>query len=97
MTPLRTTNSIDARLRTSGNSGTGAVLYNGTSRAAGTFYGGTANPTSTTRLNYDGNLHVRGFTADNITETSTLKLKKNIRPLNFSMELFNSLSPVLFE
>ena len=40
-----------------GSSSRGAVYYNGTTRSAGRFYGGTTNPTSTTRLNYDGNFH----------------------------------------
>jgi hypothetical protein len=37
---------------------------------AGRFYLGTVNPTNTTRLNYDGNLHVKNMFADNITTGS---------------------------
>lgn len=45
------------RGQTAGSSDGGVPKYNGTTRAAGMFYGGTTAPSSTTRLNYDGNLH----------------------------------------
>lgn len=44
-----------------GSSTVGALAYNGTSRSSGQLYGGTSSPSSTTRLNYDGNLHARNF------------------------------------
>ena len=84
-------------LRTAGNTGTGALRYSGTTKTSGQFYGGSTDPSNTTRLNYDGNLHVTNFTAGTITETSTMRLKKNIEPMNFSMEKFESLAPVSFE
>lgn len=43
------------------------VLEPYVARAAGQFYSGTDDPTATTRLNYDGNLHVTNMFADNIT------------------------------
>jgi hypothetical protein len=48
-------------LRTSGDTGIGALRYAGTTRTSGQFYGGTTNPSGTIRLNYDGNLHARSF------------------------------------
>jgi hypothetical protein len=43
--------------RTSGDTGTGYLLYAGTTRTAGRLYGGTTAPSGTTRLNYDGYLY----------------------------------------
>ena len=43
------------------------VLEPYAARSAGQFYSGTQNPTATTRLNYDGNLHVTNMFADNIS------------------------------
>jgi hypothetical protein len=41
-----------------GSTGLAYIKYNGTTKTAGTFDGGTTDPTNTTRLNYDGNLYV---------------------------------------
>jgi hypothetical protein len=41
--------------------------FDSTDKAAGKFYLGTTDPTNTTRLNYDGNLHVTNLFADNLT------------------------------
>ena len=38
------------------------VRFRGNTKATGEFYSGTSNPTNTTRLNYDGQLHATGFT-----------------------------------
>lgn len=38
-----------------------ALEVTGTSKAAGRFYGGTTDPSNTTRTNYDGKLHATGF------------------------------------
>ena len=43
--------------RTSGDTGTGYLLYAGTTRTPGRLYGGTTAPSGTTRLNYDGYLY----------------------------------------
>jgi hypothetical protein len=48
-------------LQTSGNTATGALRYAGTTKTTGQLYGGTTAPTSTTRLNYDGNFYATQF------------------------------------
>ena len=48
-------------LRTAGNTGVGAVKYNGTTKEEGQFYGGTGNPTNSIRLNYDGDFYATRF------------------------------------
>jgi hypothetical protein len=56
----------------SGSTSTGALFYNGTTRSGGRLYGGTTDPASTTRLNYDGNLHVNNLvTVGNLTVPNT--------------------------
>lgn len=40
--------------KVSGTNEVGAVKYNGNTKQAGTFYGGSTNPTESTFLNYDG-------------------------------------------
>jgi hypothetical protein len=42
-------------LRTSGDTGIGALRYAGTTKTIGQLYGGSSTPTNTRRLNYDGN------------------------------------------
>jgi hypothetical protein len=49
---------------TSGSSSSSFVEYNGTTKTAGQFDGGTTNPTNTTRLNYDGYLYATRFYGD---------------------------------
>lgn len=44
----------------SGSTLIGAVAYNGTTQAAGKFYGGTAASSNTTRLNYSGSFYANG-------------------------------------
>ncbi|MFC6977604.1 phage tail protein [Microbulbifer taiwanensis] len=46
-----------------GSSTKGALYYNGTTRSAGRLYGGSTNPSSSTRLNYDGYLNATRFYA----------------------------------
>lgn len=54
-----------ARGVTAGNASTSFVTYNGTNNGAGLFFGGsTYNPTSTTRLNYDGYFYATRFYGD---------------------------------
>lgn len=51
--------------RAASSTSTGAVAYNGHTSAAGEFYGGTTNPSGTTRINYAGDLYVNNLYAIN--------------------------------
>lgn len=53
-----------------GSNTQGAVWYNGTTRSAGRFYGGTTTPTSSNRLNYDGHFFSNTLNASNVTSTT---------------------------
>jgi hypothetical protein len=67
---------------TAGAATVGALRYNGTTQVAGQFYGGTTNPTNTTRLNYSGNLHLTDLQAiGNVNTTSDERLKTNWQAL----------------
>jgi hypothetical protein len=71
---------------TAGDSTVGAVRYNGTTLTTGQFYGGTTNPTGTTRLNYNGNLHATSFVgplSGNATTATTLINARSINGTNF--------------
>ena len=48
----------------------GTVFYNGTVQSAGRFDGGTAVPSSTTRLNYNGHLYATKFVGDGSSLTN---------------------------
>jgi len=48
---------LSAVNRTAGDTGTGHLLYNGTTQATGQFDGGTTAPAAATRLNYNGYLY----------------------------------------
>jgi hypothetical protein len=81
----------------SGSTSQGAVYYNGTSRSAGRFYGGTTNPNATTRLNYNGNLHVNELHAvGNITAFSDERLKTNIEVIPDALNKVLSVRGVTF-
>ena len=49
---------------TSGSTSSSFVEYNGTTKTAGQFDGGTTDPSDTTRLNYDGYLYATRFYGD---------------------------------
>jgi hypothetical protein len=73
---VTTSGSIALAAISAGSGTTGALFYNGTTRASGQLYGGTTAPASTTRLNYDGALHVTTLTASSdITSLSDERLK----------------------
>jgi hypothetical protein len=73
---VTTSGSIALAAISAGSATTGALFYNGTTRASGQLYGGTTAPASTTRLNYDGALHVTTLTASSdITSLSDERLK----------------------
>jgi hypothetical protein len=60
-----------------------AIAISGTSKNAGRFYAGTTNPSNTTRLNYDGNLHVNELTAvGDITAFSDARLKTDVQKIS---------------
>ena len=82
--------SVDSTvIRTTGNQSmsgvktfTTALLVTGTSKAAGRFYAGTTDPSNTTRLNYDGHLHVNQLNAvGDVNSNSDERLKENWRPV----------------
>jgi hypothetical protein len=47
------------------------MSYSGTTSTAGSFDGGITNPSSTTRLNYNGNLHATNLYASNTVHIGT--------------------------
>src|SRR5690606_829494 len=77
-----TGDEVNANLVPSGSTTTGMVRYNGTSRSSGMFYGGSTNPVSTNRLNYDGNLYATTMFAGNFTLTSDRRAKTKIKPID---------------
>jgi hypothetical protein len=80
-----------------GSSTSGALFYNGTGRSPGRLYGGTTNPASTTRLNYDGNLHVNALTAvGDVTAFSDACLKTDIAPITEALAKVRALNGVTF-
>jgi phosphatidylethanolamine-binding protein (PEBP) family uncharacterized protein len=55
---------IGATPRAADSTSTGAMAYAGFTSAAGQFYGGTTNPSGTTRLNYAGHLYATKLYGD---------------------------------
>ena len=72
----------------------GFIIYSGITRTPGQFYGGTTNPTSTTRLNYDGHFHITQATANNFILSSDRRLKSDIIELNGGLDLVSKLKPM---
>ena len=73
---VTTSGSIALAAISAGSASTGALFYNGTTRAAGQLYGGTTAPAATTRRNDDGALHVTSLQASgDVTSLSDERLK----------------------
>jgi len=80
-----------------GSTNSGALFYNGTTRSAGRLYGGTTNPASTTRLNYDGALHVSALTSvGDVTAFSDARLKTDIAPIKQALAKVGALNGITF-
>jgi hypothetical protein len=73
-TVLTTTN-----LLTAGDELTGAVKYNALNAANGQFYGGTTDPSATTRLNYSGNLHTTNLNVVTLATVGRLSVTNTSR------------------
>lgn len=88
--PITISGQVSLTSITAGSTAHGALRYNSTVRSAGRLYGGTTNPSSTTRLNYDGILH-----ATDVIATSDRELKKDIAdlPSEVCLNIVNSLRP----
>jgi hypothetical protein len=94
---VSTSGSISLLAISAGSTSSGALFYNGTTRSAGRLYGGTTNPASTTRLNYDGNLHVNALTAvGDVTAFSDARLKTDIAPITDALAKVRALNGVTF-
>jgi hypothetical protein len=81
---------------TAGASGVGYLTYSGITRNAGQLYGGTTDPASTTRLNYDGNLHANQMTAVDFNSISDERYKKDIEPIIDGLAIVNQINPVSY-
>lgn len=80
-----------------GSATSGALFYNGNTSSAGRLYGGTTNPNTTNRLNYNGNLHVNELHAvGNITAFSDERLKTNIELIPDALSKVLSVRGVTF-
>jgi hypothetical protein len=82
---------------TAGSANTGYVNYAGVSKVTGQMYGGTTDPTSTTRLNYDGNLHATNLTATDFNSLSDARHKTNVNMIENGIEIINLINPVSFD
>jgi len=90
---ITTSGSLSLLAISAGSNSTGALFYNGTSRSAGRLYGGTTNPASTTRLNYDGNLHVSALTAvGDVTAFSDARLKIDLEQITDALAKVTSIT-----
>jgi len=70
-----------------------AIAVTGTSKAAGRFYAGTTDPTNTTRVNYDGNFHVRNlFSVGDVSSNSDLRLKTDLSVIVNALDKVNAIT-----
>lgn len=91
------TNEFSITSISSGSATVGALRYNGTSSASGQLYGGTTNPSGTTRLNYGGNFHASNMTATTFNATSSARYKENVLDLLSGLDIIEQLRPVTFQ
>jgi len=94
---IYTSSSAAPAGRTAGATGFGFVNYSGVVRNSGQFYGGTTNPQSGARLNYDGHLHCTEATAVNFNSLSDAKYKTNIFSIENGLDIINLVRPVSFD
>ena len=69
----------------------GALTYFAHTRLAGAVYGGSTNPTSTVRLNYDGNFHATTF-----IEPSDIRLKTDLEVIGSAVAKLENISGYTF-
>jgi hypothetical protein len=98
LTSFTTANSAIFSLTGIGTAGSPLSLsYLGT-KSSGIFYTGVVDPSSTTRLNYDGNLHATKFLAINSIDISTSSLNPNISDgasaIAYNLDTINNLTTV---
>lgn len=87
-TGLSGTSTLSITNIAAGSSASGALRYNGTIKSAGRLYGGSSNPSNTTRLNYDGHLFVSELTSiGDVTANSDKRLKKNIKRIDNALAI----------
>lgn len=87
-TGLSGTSTLSITNIAAGSSTSGALRYNGTTKSAGRLYGGSSNPSNTTRLNYDGHLFVSELTSiGDVRANSDKRLKKNIKRIDNALAI----------
>jgi len=93
------TNGLSLTAITAGNATVGALRYNSTTRVAGQMYGGTTAPTSTTRVNYDGDFYAYRHYAINdiVAYASDKRLKTKIQPIENAIDKLKKLSGFTFD
>ncbi|MDD5213564.1 MAG: tail fiber domain-containing protein [Candidatus Gracilibacteria bacterium] len=83
--------------QTAGSATTGYLNYAGTTKTLGQIYGGTTNPSNTTRLNYDGDFYANNFYGTTYNFLSDRRLKENIETITGSLDKVNKMNGVYFD
>lgn len=81
-------------LVTAGSAVVGAVRYSGVTKTNGQWYGGISNPTNTTRLNFDGILHVYDVVSYGTSDSTR---KENIVRIGSALGKIGQLSGYKFK